>query len=688
MSSTLPPKRRKLEASRASQSAVSAVAARRRLAEAGPSSPGEATPSASSNPFSLLQTLQTPYRDSLREQTVAKQTSSATVETGNTTAQTPLVTYSSFTLTKENHRVQADGTLEISLKDCERFILVGSYGIQVLRGSVSVAGAVITPGFTTNWVHAPYCCAVPVLRTAEDTKLMLYHDVNAHGLRNLGRLSPIFRRIWDCRLAAASPDKPNCPSTFEFIGNSGEHAAQCTLQELVSPPQWNQKLVSLAESLLVKEPATALICGPKSAGKSTFSRLLTNRLLTCANSDEPGNQLAHGVAVLDIDPGQPEYSPPGTLSLVHVTKPNLGAPFTHPSLDDEGFKIVRCHALATVNPASSTDLYAECTMDLYSCYRQTLRNCPLLINTSGWVLGLGLELLLEVIGKIGPAEVVYMSTEGPLETVEALRNATKRCFTTLPSQPSQIRSRTATQLRDMQTMSYFHSFKKQDPDGTSRLAWQSWALSSMRPLVVRYTGKNSGILGILRYDFQLPANLIAEAINGMVLAIVEIEDARAFRSLAPANSYKLGHAGDAATLPSVLTCGKDIPLISNPNDETLDPRYSHTLGLGLVRGVDEPNQSLHILTPVPLPRLVDAKGIVLVHGNLDTPTWCYTEHLYEQEEAEPEYELDGMTDEGDQDMATDNASLQTAVPWVEVLKGAEKRPVGSKVWRVRRDLGR
>ena len=27
-------------------------------------------------------------------------------------------------------------------------------------------------------------------------------------------------------------------------------------------------------------------------------------------------------------------------------------------------------------------------------------------------------------------------------------------------------------------------------------------------------------------------------------------------------------------------------------------------------------------------------------------------------------------------------------PWIEVLRGSEKRPIGSKVWRVRRDLGK
>lgn len=39
--------------------------------------------------------------------------------------------------------------------------------------------------------------ALPVIRTIQDTQLELHNDPNTSGLRKLGRLSPLFRRIWN-----------------------------------------------------------------------------------------------------------------------------------------------------------------------------------------------------------------------------------------------------------------------------------------------------------------------------------------------------------------------------------------------------------------------------------------------------------------------------------------------------------
>lgn len=430
-------------------------------------------------------------------------------------------------------------------------------------------------------------------------------------------------------------------------------------------------------------PLTTLICGPKSAGKSTFTRLLANRFLTLPT--------AGGVVVLDLDPGQPEYAPPGTLSLVHVTKPNLGAPFTHPGVDDGQYRVLRCHSLASANPASATELHLECAMDLYEHYRRTHRHLPLLVNTPGWILGLGLQLLVQLISNIRPAEVVYMSEEGPMDTVEALMGATKDSFTTLPSQPAEFASRTAAHFRDMQFMSYFHAVF--DPVG--RLDWGATALSMRRPIAVCYAGRRRGILGILRYDYQLESNLLAEAINGMVLAIVEIESPEAFRGLVQAQMASIdsvAHQGGPAT----PTTPEGIPFIPNPNDIALDPRHSRTIGLALVRGIDTARRALNILTPTPTQRIADARAkghdIVLVFGNFDAPTWAYTEHMFELEvdddagPAELEVKDDDTGDDSDDNDPSDGGD--TAAPWVEALSGSQKRPVGSQVWRVRRDLGR
>lgn len=52
-------------------------------------------------------------------------------------------------------------------------------------------------------------------------------------------------------------------------------------------------------------------------------RLLVNKIL----SQQKGDQ--RKVVVLDLDPGQSEFTAPGCLSVVEVSEPLLGPSFTH-----------------------------------------------------------------------------------------------------------------------------------------------------------------------------------------------------------------------------------------------------------------------------------------------------------------------------------------------------------------------
>lgn len=66
-------------------------------------------------------------------------------------------------------------------------------------------------------------------------------------------------------------------------------------------------------------PVVVAVCGSKGVGKSTFARLLTNAMLnTC-----------HQVAYLDTDCGQPEFTPPGQVSVTLVHQPVFGPPHLH-----------------------------------------------------------------------------------------------------------------------------------------------------------------------------------------------------------------------------------------------------------------------------------------------------------------------------------------------------------------------
>ena len=91
------------------------------------------------------------------------------------------------------------------------------------------------------------------------------------------------------------------------------------------------------------------------------------------------------------------------------------------------------------------------------------------------------------------------------------------------------------------------------------------------------------------------------------MAAVEIEDARAFSNFTQEET--LTEANDSAqvnvdsgnqTWPLVTTSPEGIPLIPNYNDAALDPRYSRTIGLVLLRGIDMKSKTLQLVTPIPL----------------------------------------------------------------------------------------
>lgn len=483
-----------------------------------------------------------------------------------------------------------------------------------------------------------------------------------------------------------------------------------------------------------------MICGPKSSGKSTFAKLLTNRLLLPREDlfSENRPTKTTGVALLDIDPGQPEYSPPGQLALLRIQDPNYGPSFTH-SIPGGKSRVLRSHSIGALSPAMDTSHYMACVLDLVSHYqhlRLTAPGCPLVINTPGWVLGTGLEVLVELITRTKPSSIIYMSQEGPPEVVSSLREAANLVpVTTLPSQISEYTTRTAAHLRTMQCLSYFHL--KTESSGS--LSWDGLPLTSIPPWEIRYAGENAGILGVICYGEQPTPGLLADTIDGSLVAVVVIDDMAAIPGWSQteqgeegatqlaeetARQYPLAEDTDMGIFeedsyeprqiqtPLIIPTPKEeIPYFNPANSITLNPRYSHSIGLALVRGIDVARRRLQVLTPI-APSVIqeindEGKLIVLVSGKLDTPGWAYTEELtlkMNREREEITNDNDGMIlDDGEEEeeididgtdtpLAAENQIVPTRgfdnAPWIERLEGSQGRGIGSRVWRVRRDLGK
>ncbi|KAI1505119.1 hypothetical protein F5X99DRAFT_369613 [Biscogniauxia marginata] len=626
--------------------------------------------------------------------------------------ETPTVQFSSFKPSQNNYQQKKGGNVLIRLTNGERLVILGSYGVRVDSGEVTIIGATLSPSKDVHWVDAPHCHGLPVIRCSKNAVLEFCSHPGADGLRQLGRLSPQFRRLWN----------ETSESSFQILYSSADGPKRASLQDLVSPPEWNREIAKFVTQSNSK-PSSVMITGPKSSGKSTFGKLLANRLVTNP-SGNPKRREPRAVAVLDLDPGQPEYCVAGQIALVLLTKPVLGPSFCHP-LPVSGFRIIRSHALASVSPGSDHELYIEAAIDLMAHYRNILGSYPLIINTPGWIQGTGLGLLTSLIADLRPAEVIYMSQAGPVETVESLEEACKTSgFSTLPSQTTQYVSRTAAHLRSMQTMSYFHAESKSSNSADFEIQWFTKPLTTMSPWQVSYSGKTSGVFGIMCYDYQTTPDLLADAINGTIMAAVEVENAKAFRGLGNQN-LTVEENGDNDTADSQMDLDDDqtkksilpslsrlqeeittitpegIPFIETSRGTTLDPRHSQSLGLILVRGIDVANGFLQVLTPIAPEMIgeVNARGgvIVLVSGKFDPPSWAYTEDLYYRSHAREENSTgpnDAMNvDEDEIDDSSDDDELRITVeagstPWIEVLRGNRKRGAGSKVLRVRRDLGK
>ncbi|KAG9248237.1 hypothetical protein BJ878DRAFT_476672 [Calycina marina] len=564
------------------------------------------------------------------------------------------IAFSTYVPNSNNTSILRDGSLSLKLCPGERMIILGEYEISVQKGQIAILHMTLPASKKRYRVFAPSSHSLPVIRClATDANVA---EISLHqsksGLRELETLSPLFARMWNNEPKMIDSqtfqleESGEKSSSFQILLSPSKAAGKSYLQPVISPPEWNELLyrISVVES---EKPECILVCGPKSSGKSTFTKLLANRLLSqqmaLCSKTKPG------IGILDIDPGQPEYSTPGQLSLAHITEPNLGPSYSHPMIAANS-RVVRAHTIAAITPAEDPDLYVSCVLDLYSHYRSlqsSFPSRPLVVNTPGWVQGTGLEILV----KIRPSHVIYMSTEGPVEVVKDLQQAApKNTFHALPSQVSVYTTRTAAHLRTMQTMSYFHVGEASNKSPT----WYATPLIEIPPweYVSSFRQSFSAIHRHLQMSREPSAELLLDSINGSLVH------------------------------PLILrTPVSNLPYFNPSNTTKLLPQHSSCIGLALIRGIDIGRQRLQILTP--LSRSVadeindQGRKIVLVSGKLDTPGWAYTENL-----------IRSRNEDDSEDVDEEEAESLRETPWVERLEGSQGRGMAARVWRVRRDLGK
>ncbi|XP_015745357.2 polynucleotide 5'-hydroxyl-kinase NOL9 [Python bivittatus] len=320
-----------------------------------------------------------------------------------------------------------------------------------------------------------------------------------------------------------------------------------------------------------------LVCGPKSIGKSTFNRYLINLLLNSLPCIE----------FLECDLGQPEFNPPGCISLVNVTEPLLGPPFTHqrPPRKMAYYGDTSCE--------HDTERYLDTLKYVFSAYE---RDVPLLINTMGWVKGAGLLLLIDIIRLLSPSHVIQINTDDfkdmpqlsadYVQSTAGLHTRGKPCLKRKHPGENGERCRnqgsSSTRQPGHQLLCVQAKFPGAGVPGIGRA--HSSTLRSVT--IVGYLGQLQPptVESVLPLPSLVPYQV---PFNAVALKVIHVEVAPT-HMLCSLNASWVG----LCHLPDEISCKAEGPVVL-----TQTP-ICDCLGFGIVRGVDMARKLYYILTPV------------------------------------------------------------------------------------------
>ncbi|CAM0880090.1 unnamed protein product [Alopecurus aequalis] len=337
--------------------------------------------------------------------------------------------------------------------------------------------------------------------------------------------------------------------------------------EVLIPPDWASAAAYISSDL---SPPVVLVCGPANSGKSTFSRLLLNSLLPRYGR----------VGYLETDVGQPEFSPPGCLS-IHVVDEAI-ADLRYPVLREAE----RCCFFGDISSKRDPETYLNSLFLLYTYFVEKYR-CPgsevlpLIVNTPGWVKGTGFDMLVEMLRYICPTIVVQIRTRmqrknlpdgmfwlddgqtGPyVITIDAA------CHKSLSG--ASLKRKDGGGTRERRLVEYFKQCFPSDLSLATNKEL-AYALASLPPYEVSFSD-----VTVAHLHCEVPRTEIWRSLNATIVGL--------------ANSCDRAQAAHA-----VPWC----------------------VGLGIVRGIDVQRGLLYVITPVPVECLQSVD--LVLQGLIDIP---------------------------------------------------------------------
>ncbi|XP_047518226.1 polynucleotide 5'-hydroxyl-kinase NOL9 [Pieris napi] len=462
----------------------------------------------------------------------------------------------------------------IVLRHPAELYIHGKVIVKALGGSIEVFGHKLTD--TECPIIAPFYSYAQCFKTVQNNNdyKYLFSKLQETGITfqeieeivvNVGNYDGIlFMKTMECpkmNFVAQNFRNTNLFKTNNHKGKLLDKASTvlgCTLYS-TRPQKFFQENPLWETVLPHNESSTiAIACGGKGSGKSTFMRYYVNRLL------QQGP-----VLVIDLDPGQSEFTVAGNVSATIVDKPIFGPSFTHLK------KPNMCLNIGIISTMDNIQRYVNAVKCVISYSRDNFSMIPWVINTMGMTNAVGLKFMALIITLAQPDFVLQYDS----------RNA-KKCFDT---------RLTAANVKDLlRKYKYdkiFSNVKNDVSDYSLIIAPEAEILGPNKsPLIPR----DERYLSFLAYFGDLAADLDHEkCLFGITPYEVSLKD------LTVAVNVRLKN--DCIT--KVIN-GKVVALCQQTSEchnarvFTLDDKPLLCHGHGLIRGIDWQYEVIYVLTPL------------------------------------------------------------------------------------------
>ena len=320
--------------------------------------------------------------------------------------------------------------------------------------------------------------------------------------------------------------------------------------------EWDETLEKIATS-----SGTSVILGGTDVGKTTFCRLLVNRLV----------EKEKNVAIIDADVGQSEVGPPTCIGMAFVEKKIA-------TLSE-----LQVQALAFVGSVNPSNFLPEHIAGVVKLAAQ-IGDKTLVVDTSGYIQGYNAHRLMRIeLDLLAPSHIIALQRKDELRPILQSVRHRRDCTIHTPSIPSIIGKKTAffrANRREMRFASYFQTSTEYEFSFDEVALGGTW-LGGADPLAAHLEKFISEVFGTRNRVYY--AELAGRRLGLMLASPVE------------------PHSADLGVVMEHFKT-RELSVTIAPNLKNLilglEDRKGRLLGLGILAGLDFKRRTLKILTPL------------------------------------------------------------------------------------------